>query len=147
MPAAPESATPGRIRSRATYRMFNDLLEVVQSGNQRAVLMTVHRIIDARRGFRSQRNSDCAMQSLDLVMQDALARETTSQRAARMSIENRAAAAETAIPENSYVTHFARDYGIQATAAEIFGDVVADTVPPVDASFASENTLGNFPRR
>jgi len=132
MPASPEAATPARIRSRATYRMFRDLLTTVQTGDERLILTAVHRIIDGRRGFRSQRNSDCALQSMEMVLLDG---EATNRLVAR-SIAHATAYDGTVvtIPEPNYPTYF-------------FTDVVEETPPPADTSFASENTLGNFPRR
>lgn len=155
MPASPEAATPARIRSRATYRMFRDLLTTVQSGDQRRILTAVHRIIDSRRGFRSQRNSDCALQSMEMVLLDSGIRPVVGpsseehQMTSAAEVITATAALHEINTQHTYVlpTAFARDYAARAVEAEAFRDVLADTVPPVDSSFASANTLGNFPRR
>ena len=60
-----------RIRSRASYRLFQDLYDFLRSGPDIAdVLRKVFEVLDARYSFGSTRNSEYAAESLDWVLKD-----------------------------------------------------------------------------
>lgn len=66
----PEESSPERIRTRATYRKFNALRRVVETGDTEAILRAVWEELNNRRAFRSSRNAAAALQSLNLVLED-----------------------------------------------------------------------------
>lgn len=60
-----------RIRSRASYRLFQDLYDFLRSGPDIAdVLRKLYEVLDARYSFGSTRNSEYAAESLDWVLRD-----------------------------------------------------------------------------
>ena len=60
-----------RIRGRASYRLFKELYDFLQSSpSSPDILRKVHNILDARYSFGSRKNAKCAAESLDLVLRD-----------------------------------------------------------------------------
>ena len=60
-----------QIRGRSSYRLFAELYDSLQGNPSAAdVLRKVHAILDSRYSFGSQRNAECAAESLDLVLRD-----------------------------------------------------------------------------
>lgn len=59
------------IRKRRSYGMFQELLEFLNgTPTTRAVLERVYELLDEKRGFGSERNSQCALESLNLLVKD-----------------------------------------------------------------------------
>jgi len=59
------------IRARASYRLFAEFYDFLQSSPSAAdILRKVHEALDARYSFGSKRNAECAEESLDLVLRD-----------------------------------------------------------------------------
>jgi hypothetical protein len=60
-----------RIRTRASYILFQQLYEFLNKKPSVAdILKKFHDILDAKRGFGSKRNAECAAESLAWVLKD-----------------------------------------------------------------------------
>jgi hypothetical protein len=60
-----------RIRNRASYLFFQRLYEFLNKKPSVAdILKKFHDILDAKRGFGSKRNAECAAESLAWVLKD-----------------------------------------------------------------------------
>ena len=58
-----------KIMKRSSYKYFDQLYEwVSQPRTQEEFLYKIHEIIDSCHGFRSIRNSDCALESIELLI-------------------------------------------------------------------------------
>ena len=67
----PENKRIRRIRARSSYVLFSRLYDFLKSSPDIAtVLRKVYSILDAKRGFGSQRNAEYAAESLDWVLMD-----------------------------------------------------------------------------
>jgi len=60
-----------QIRQRKSYKMFENLLKSIEDGKVEA-LDFLYAELDRRRAFGSQRASDFAQESLELIKQDKL---------------------------------------------------------------------------
>ena len=71
MKCAKEDEKLQRIRNRASYILFQQLYEFLDKKPSLAdILRKFHDVLDAKRGFGSIRNAECAAESLDLVLRD-----------------------------------------------------------------------------
>jgi len=59
-----------KIRKRQSYTYFKEIYEAILNKHPFEVLRLIHRIIDNYRGFHSQYNSDCALESINLLEED-----------------------------------------------------------------------------
>ena len=60
-----------KIKKRRSYKCFRKLAEWLgKKPDASAVLLKIHAIVDDYRGFKSQRNSDCALESIQLVIEE-----------------------------------------------------------------------------
>ena len=60
-----------RIRNRASYKLFEQLYDFLASKPSITdILQKVFDVLDTKRGFGSQQNSDFAAESLDWVLKD-----------------------------------------------------------------------------
>jgi len=60
-----------RVRVRVSYRKWKRMCELLQKGiSPKIVLRLIHSQLDNARAFKSQRNSDWSLESLDLVCED-----------------------------------------------------------------------------
>ena len=61
-----------RIRKRASYRMFKELLDFLNTEPSKAdILKEIWKLLDGRFAFGSEKNSDAACESLELLLSDA----------------------------------------------------------------------------
>ena len=68
--------TAEQIRKRTSYRWFKELYEYLERRprpDSVEILKMVHGVIDSYRGFHSQYNSDCAMESIELLEKEIVA--------------------------------------------------------------------------
>jgi hypothetical protein len=64
-------AEPEKIRNRNSYKAFKEFKEFLDSKPSTAEVLTkVHNVIDARSGYGSEKNANCARESLELFIQD-----------------------------------------------------------------------------
>jgi len=62
---------PNDVRTRSTYKFWQDLLDFLNTNPTKAeILRKIHSIIDERRGFASETNSRVSQESLELVIKD-----------------------------------------------------------------------------
>jgi hypothetical protein len=59
-----------KIRKRQSYNDFFQLTKYYGQMEIKDFLILIHGIIDKRRGFHSQYNSDCALESIEQLMND-----------------------------------------------------------------------------
>ena len=60
-----------RIRNRASYCLFRELYDFLSKKPSVAdILRKFHDILDAKRSFGSERNAECAAESLEWVLRD-----------------------------------------------------------------------------
>jgi hypothetical protein len=61
-----------RIRTRASYLLFQELYEFLKGKPAvEDILRRFHDVLDAKRAFGSRQNAACAVESLDLVLRDS----------------------------------------------------------------------------
>jgi hypothetical protein len=71
MKCAPKDKLVARIRTRASYLLFQQLYDFLNKKPSRAdILRKFHDILDAKKGFGSKRNAECAAESLEWVLKD-----------------------------------------------------------------------------
>ncbi|MHC4072170.1 MAG: hypothetical protein ACYSUD_10640 [Planctomycetota bacterium] len=60
-----------RIRNRASYRLFKEFYDFLnKKPGVPEILRKFHDVLDARRSFGSERNAECAAESLEWVLRD-----------------------------------------------------------------------------
>ena len=60
-----------RIRTRASYRLFEQLYDFLkEKPNIADILGKFHDVLDAKKSFGSRRNAECAAESLEWVLKD-----------------------------------------------------------------------------
>ena len=71
MEPATTDAKVTRIRTRASYLLFQDLYDFLNGKpSVPDILRKFYDILDAKKGFGSRRNAECAEESLDRVLKD-----------------------------------------------------------------------------
>ena len=71
MEPATTDAKVTRIRTRASYLLFQDLYDFLNGKPSVAdILRKFHDVLDAKRAFGSRQNAACAVESLDWVLKD-----------------------------------------------------------------------------
>ena len=61
-----------KIKTRVSYKKFSELLVFLNTNPSKAdILKRFHKVIDDYSGFGSQRNSDAALESLNVVIAEA----------------------------------------------------------------------------